>query len=257
MLALTLTTAEFTAISDDLKKEYQLTTDGTYKLDLGPNVFTTDKDPEGLFSALEKTREELKTVKAVADKFEAEKKQTEIDGIKSVAELKEHFQSQLDARDAAAKAAEEKQKVELAAQRQNNADRMAREKALTIASELFGTNAAIMLPHVQGMLKGKVSAEGQASIEITDIATNLPSIDQSFENFQKSLSTNEMFKSMVVVSKASGGSANGDGKSTTLATTKDDGSPKTYNDYNSGELVRMKRDQPEAFQTLLESSKTS
>jgi len=69
-LKLKLTTAEFTALSDTLKTEYKLQTDGTYTLDLGDKVFTTDKDPAALMAALEHERAETAKVKAIADALE-------------------------------------------------------------------------------------------------------------------------------------------------------------------------------------------
>lgn len=251
-----ITSAEFATIDDTLKSHYQLQTDGTYSVDLGPGVFVTDKDPAGLMSALEKEREENKRVKAIADKLEAEKLAAETSKITDVEQLKAHFQQQLEERDRKAAAEKKEQEKAIAAQRQAAADQAAREQALRVASELFGTQAPLLLPHVQGMLRGQIGPDGTPRVEVVDPTTGLPSLDQNLESFKKSLSTNELFKPMVVVTKASGGSAN-DNKATGLATKKDDGTPKKYSDYNSGELVRLKREQPDLFQSLLDSRNTS
>lgn len=248
MLKTKLTVEEYTALSDELKAEYKLTNDG-YAIDLGPDVFITDKDPANLVSALEKTREELKTVKGIADKFEGESKQKELDALKTAEEIKAHFQAELDKRDALAK--EEKQAAEqaLSEQRQANAQRLASEEALKLSSQLFGDKAALMLPHVERQMKGVVNSEGVPVVELVD-ASGQPLVDQNLDNFSKSLSTNEMFSSMVVVSNASGGSAN-DGGNKSSGSTNSDGTTKKISDYKSDELVALKKSDPEAFKNLL------
>ena len=257
MLKVSVSAAEYGDLDDVLKNEYSLQTDGTYKVDLGPDVFITDRDPVGLMSALTKERDENKKVREVADRLEAEKKEAELNAAKNVEQVRELFRKELEERDAKIIAEREAREAELLQQRQTNATRLANEEALKIASDLYGTNASIMLPHVQARIKGNVTENGESVIEIVDPLTQKPTLDQNFENLRQNLSTDPMFKSMVVVSNASGGSANGDGGRNTLATTKDDGTPKSYKDYNSGELVRLKRDQPDVFAALRQAQTSS
>ena len=257
MLKVSLSAAEYTELDDVLKNEYALQTDGAYKVDLGPDVFTTDRDPVGLMSALTKERDENRKVREVADRLEAERKTAELDGAKNVEQVRELFRKELEERDAKAKEEREAREAELMQQRQTNATRLANEEALKIASDLYGSQASLMLPHVQARIKGKVMENGEPLMEVVDPTTQTPILDQNFENLRKTLSTDPMFKSMVVVSNASGGSANGDGMKNTLATTKDDGTLKSYRDYNSGELVRLKRDQPDVFESLRQAQTSS
>jgi len=136
------------------------------------------------------------------------------------------------------------------AQNLKAAQQQVTEQALKISTQLFGTNALLMLPHVQQRMQATVDSSGVARVELLDAATGGPSIDQNLDNFRNSLSTNETFKGMVVLSNASGGSAN-DSKSSSATTTKEDGSPKKYKDFKSGELVLLKRNQPDVFEALL------
>lgn len=245
---MTLTQSEFEGLSESLQKEYALQTDGTHKLDLGPDVFTTDKDPSALFTALQAERDEVKKLKGIADKLEAEKKSTELSKLTDIEEVKAHFQQQLDERDKAAKREAEARKAELVQQREGVAKQQASAKALEVASELFGTKAAIFLPHIERMLKGSVDSAGNPVLEILDPTTNLPNIDQNFENFKQSVSTNPLFKDSVVVSNASGGSANDSNSSS--GTTRNDGSAKGYKDYTPAELLAIKREDPARFSNL-------
>jgi len=243
-----ISATEFEALADAFKAEYKIQADMSYQLDLGEGVYITDKDPSGLMSALEREREETKKAKAAADRLEAEKKAAELAKITDVDAIKEHFKKELEERDKRSaderKAAEKVQRE----QQQKTAEQIKRTKALEIASELFGTNAPLMLPHIEMALK---AVPGDSpKVEIVDPSTGMPALDQNFENWKKTLSTNPIYSPMIVVSKASGGSAN-DGKSSGLPNgTKDDGKPKTYADYSPAELLALKREKPELFQQL-------
>ena len=249
MLNVTLDATKFAALSDELKGQYNLQSDGSYKLDLG-GVFTTDKDPAGLFSALEKEREENKKLKTIADGFESDAAKAAADklaadqgNLKTVEDVRAHFEAELKKRDDATVAEKNRLQALTAAQALD-------AKAMEVAQAVFKDNAAIMLPHVKAQLT--VLPGDTPVVQVLDATTGTASMDQNFENFHKALSTDERFAPMVVVSKASGGSANGD-KFNGLATTKDDGTQKTYGDFNSGELVRLRSEQPEKFQQLLTS----
>lgn len=247
-----LTAFEYTALSEELKSHYKLQGNGSYSLDLGEGFYVYDKDPIPLLNALEKEREETKKAKAAADKLEAEKRAAEAAKLTDGEEIRKHYQKELD--DFKKGIAEEKRQAaaELKAQRERAASSSANTQALQLSTELFGDNAMLMLPHMQNRLKGIVNAEGNVLVQIIDPMTGTPALDQNFENFKKAVSTDPLFKSMVVASRGSGGSANDQNKSGSLATTKSDGSPKKFSDYNSGELVQLKRFQPEVFKKLLE-----
>lgn len=243
-----ITAVEFESLSDELKGEYKIQADMSYQIDLGEGFYVTDKDPAGLMSALENERAETAKAKAAADRLEQEKIEAERSKITSVEELKAHYDNQfaeMKKQQEAEKRAAEKAKV---AQQAEAAEQFKKQKALEIASKLFGKNTPLMLPHIEAALKAVPGDSPKA--EIIDPTTGLPSVDQSFENFEKSLSTNDLYKPMIVVSNASGGSAN-DGKGLGLPSgTRDDGKPKTYADYKPSELLAMKREKPELFQQL-------
>ena len=244
-----ITGEEFAALADVLKAEYKIQADMSYQLDLGEGIFVTDKDPTGLMSALDQEREETRKAKAAADRLEQERIGAERAKITDVEELKAHFQKQLEGRDKRADAERKAAEKQRLTQQEATASQLRKQKALEIAAELFGTNAPLMLPHIEAALK-PVAGE-VPKVEILDSATGMPSIDQNFDNWKKTLSTNPLYAPMIVVSKASGGSAN-DGKSSGLpGGTRDDGKPKTYADYKPGELLALKREQPELFTQLL------
>lgn len=238
---------DFSKLPDALKTEYKIQADMSYQLDLGEGVFITDKDPAGLFSALEKEREETRKAKAAADRLEAEKKQAELAKLTDVEQIKQHFQKELDERDKRYEAERKAAEKERLQQQTVAAEAARKAKALEVASSLFGTNAPLMLPHIEMALKA-VPGESPR-VEIIDPATNLPSLDQNFDNWKRTLSTNPLFAPMIVVSKSSGGSANG-GKSNGIPGVRDDGKPKTYSDYKPSELLALKREQPEVFKSL-------
>lgn len=251
MLKVSLSSSEFTALSDELKGHYKLTSSGEYKLDLG-DIFTTDKDPAGLVSALEKEREENIRVRKVADLLEEEKKKAEAEKLTDVNDVKEHYQKQLDDIRKSIEKDKKQQEAQLKIQKENSVKEKAKTQALKIAGEIFGERAALMLPHMENMIRGKISETGEELIEFLDATSGQPIFEQNPESFKKSVLSNDTFKPMIVVSKASGGSAN-DGTSNGLATNKEDGTPKKYSDFTSGELVSLKRNQPDLFEELKNS----
>ena len=245
-----ITATEHSTLSDELKAEYKLQPDMSYSLDLGEGVFVTDKDPAGLMSALENERKQHAATKKAADKLEAEKLEADRKGMTDVEEVKASFQKQFDDYKKEVAAEKKRDADERKATLQKAVESQVRSKALEVASKLFGTNAALMLPHVEQRL-GVINGDSDnPAIGIIDPATGQQSLDQNFENFEKSLSTHPSFAPMVVVSKASGGSAN-DGKSTGLPSgTTDDGKPKTYKDYEPTELMKIKQSDPARFEEI-------
>lgn len=246
MLKTKLTATEFLALSDDVKAHYKLGADGTHDLDLGPNTFVTDKDPAGLLSALEKERTERADARKLLDQFEADKKalETQLDTLKAsgsgdTAKLTESFQNQLKEMQKTFEAKQKEQSDELDRQRVVAAEQQRTAKAREIATNLFKSNAEIMLPHVERFLSAKV-VDGQPTVEILDVNTGTTALEQDFQKFAQQLSTNPTFKPMLVISGASGGSANG-GNTGIPTGTKSDGTAKTFRDYSSGELASMRK----------------
>lgn len=245
-LAYTITADQHAALSDVEKAHYTVQSDGKFKLsitDEGSSVFITDKDPTALMTALEHERGETAKAKAAANKLEAEKLAAERAGITDVEELTKSFQAQLDARDKAAKDAQkaaEKAKTESQA---TAAETLRKQTALKVSAELFGTNAAIMLPHVESIITG-VPGE-TATVQYNDPATGQPAIDQNFDKWKESVSTHAPFAPMIVVSNASGGSANGQAGAQPSG-QKADGTAKGFDDYKADELVAM-RSTPEGI----------
>ena len=247
-LKATLTATEFEALDEGMKEHYAIQPDMSYNIDLGEGVFIDNEDPQKLKASLQAEREETKKAKAAADRLEKEKLQAERDKLTDAEEIKAHYEKQLTdekKRQADEQKAAEKQRLESQTQM---AESLRKAKALELTSSLFGKNTAIMLPHVENMLK---AVPGDSpSVQIVDPTTGLPALDQNFDNFKQSLSTNELYSPMVIVSQASGGGANG-AKSTGLPSgTRDDGKPKTYSDYTPGELLSIKKENPEQFKKL-------
>lgn len=246
---LTLTSTEFNELSDDRKADYVVQPDMSYKLDLGPGVFTDTQDPAALKSALENERTQHAATKKAADKLEAEKLEADRSKITDVEQMRESFKKELD--DFKKETANEK-KQEEAKRKQAElqaAQGQVKTKALEIASKLFGTNAALMLPHVEQRLG--IVGDDAPTLAIIDLTTGQQSLDQNFENFEKALSTHPNFAPMVVVSHASGGGANDGGTSTGLPSgTTSEGKPKTYGDYKPGELKEIKEKDPARFKEL-------
>lgn len=247
-LKLTLNTEQYNALSDDLKTEYTMQPDLSYKLSLEAGVFTTDRDPANLMSALEAEREETRKAKAAANRLEKAAKDAERAKLTDVEAIRASYEKDLadERKKLEDERAEEKDRVKKA--QAHSAEQMKKSKALELASSLFGTNAAILLPHVEAMIK---AVPGDSpTLQIIDPITGIATLDQDFGNFKKSLSTNPTFAPMVVVTKASGGSAN-DGRSKGLpASTTTEGKPKTYRDYTPGELLEIKNSDPDLFKEL-------
>lgn len=81
--------------------------------------------------------------------------------------------------------------------------------AATLAAELFGEHADLMMPHVNKRLSTEM-AEGQAKVRILD-ADGKPSA-MTVDDLKKEFRTNAKFAPFVVGSRASGGHSPGSGK---------------------------------------------
>lgn len=246
-----LTTVEFETLADTLKTEYKLQGDGTYKLDL-VGAFLTDKDPAGLLSALENERKEHASTKSKFDSIiqerDAAKKAEELaKATKSgdIEQLKAHFQLQIDEQKKLFEAERQQQKEAIEAQRKAAADQARDAKAMSIATELFGTKAPIMLPHVKARLEG-VPGDIPA-VQFLD-SSGKPDLIGNEETLKQSFLTNDTYADMLVVSNASGGSANGGTKQIPSRTAS--GQAKRFGDYSPGELSKIRQDNPREYDRL-------
>lgn len=247
-----ITAFEHAALNDALKGEYKLGTDGQYTLDM-PGVFVTDKDPQGLLSALQAERDQHASTKAHLTRLETERDEAkraadlakaQKDG--DAAALQKLFEDERNKLQQTFQKQLEEQKAAIEASRKQAAEQMRLSEANKLAAELFGVKAPIMVPHILNNLS--VSSDEIPTIQFLN-GEGKPDPTLNAESYKKSLLTNPLFADMVVVSKASGGSAN-DGKGKIPATTKEDGSPKTFKDYTPGELMRIKREQPELWSKI-------
>ena len=258
MLKINLSNEEFENLTDGFKEHYKLDVNsGKYKLDLGPDVFTTDKDPGALLRAVDHEKERFKKANETAEEYEKKykelenwKKEQERSGIKDIDELKESFKQDLEDMKNAYEEKERKNKEILEKQKEIAANQLLEKTALEYSQKIFSDNAGVMLPHVKSRMKlslGELTDAPKIEFLSEDGITNIP--EQNFQAFEKSLLTNESFARMKVVSKASGASGSGEGK-TAVDTSHADGSKKVYSDYKPGELKRLKETDPELFKEL-------
>jgi hypothetical protein len=256
-LKVSINAYEFQALNQLLQSEYKIQSDGSYKLDLG-NVYVTDKDPQGLLSALESERNEHKTTKSKFDSIIAER-----DAAKKAADLaaaqksgdsealKKLFEEQVaQAKLEAAKAIEE-QKAMMQRQQQLAADSLKKAKAMEIATELFGKKAEILLPSIMQKINVKTTDFGVEPV-LEFIGDNgSPILGGTKEIFKQTYLTNPIYSDMIVASHASGGSANG-GK-TESSGAANSGKAREFKDYSPGELVRLKKTNFAEFQRIMNS----
>jgi len=246
---LKLTATEFAELSDDRKTDYVIQPDMSYKLDLEAGVFTDTQDPAALKAAIENERKQHAATKKAFDKLEAEKLEADRSKITDVEEMRASFKKELDDFKKQAEDEKKQQKKERIEALEKAVQGQLKAKALEISSKLFGTNASLMLPHVEQRLA--IAGGDDPKIVIVDPLTGNTSLDQNFENFEKALSTHPSFAPMVVISHASGGGANDGGTSTGLPNgTTSEGKPKTYSDYTPGELKKIKETDLARFREL-------
>lgn len=253
-----LTAFEYAALNDVLKAEYKIQSDGNYTIDLG-GAFVTDKDPSALMNALELERNEHKATKSKFDSVVAErdaaKKQAELAALQKTGDaeqLKQFFEKQMAEVKATfeAQQAAEKQKIEL--QQKAMAEQFRKNKATELATELFGSKAPLFVPALLEKMTVKTGEFGQEPVLEFVGDNGVPLLGATKESFKQTLLTNPLYKDMIVVSHASGGSAN-EGKDIP-GTRNSDGSPRKFKDYSSGELMRLKKNSPEEFRKLLASA---
>lgn len=254
----TITGFEFAALNDTLKAEYKIQSDGNYKLDLG-GLFVVDKDPSALMNALELERNEHKQTKSKFDDITRErdeaKKAAELAQLQKsgdVEALKKFFTEQQEQQRLQFEAQVKAQMEQVEQQKKAAAEQYRRTKAMELATELFGQKAPILLPAILQNIAVKPSDFGvEPTIEFLG-ENGTPMLGATKDTFKQKFLTDPLYKDMIVVSQASGGSAN-EGTNHVPATRKADGSPRTFKDYSPGELVRLKKSSPDEFKKLLEN----
>lgn len=254
----TISAFDFAALKDVLKSEYKLQSDGNYRLDLDGG-FITDKDPTALMNALDAERNEHKATKSKFDSIVKErddaKKAAELAELQkkgNTEELRKFFEEQQKAQQATFEAQQKIQNDRIEAQKIAAAEAFRKTKALELATELFGQKAPIMVPALLQQIKVTPTEFGvEPVLEFVNEAGQ-PILGATKDSYKASLLTNPLYKDMIVASHASGGSANG-GNSNVPSTRNSDGTAKTWKDYSSGELVRLKKNFPEEFARLKNS----
>ena len=249
----TVNSDEYKDLPVALQEHYELGTDGSYALKVNGGYFT-DKDPKGLMSALENERSEHAATKAKFDEIVSErdtaKKEADLaKAAKSGNEekLKELFQAQMDAMEAKYKEREQAQQEQIEKQRLVAAQEHLESTAKDLATEVFGKKAPLVLPHILQRMK-PVAGE-TPGIEFLN-ANGEPDLTGSLESLKESFLTNDMFSDMIVVSQASGGSANDRKTGVSGGSIPSQNSKKSFNDYSSGELATLLAENPDEYTRL-------
>ena len=112
------------------------------------------------------------------------------------------------------------------------------QTATSLAADLFGENADLMLHHVKGRLTYEVR-DGKPVVRVLDVDGN-PSA-YSLDDLKKEFAGNQRFGPFIVGSKASGpGPHNKGGGAVT----------KKFNEMSGGELAQLRRDNPQEYARL-------
>lgn len=190
----------FDALNDAFKAEYK-EKDGSYFLDVD--------DAAGLQSALDRQKDENRSLKDKMTTFESELAAIKAERDAAAADknrktkdydaLEADYNRKLEAAKTDANGREEKYKATIQKMLVDN-------KALEIATDAFGENAEIMLPHIKARLQANfdgdepvtrvLDSKGQASAS-------------SLDELKKEFVDNPRFAPIVVGTRASGGNANG------------------------------------------------
>jgi hypothetical protein len=250
----TLTGFEFAALPDVIKSEYKVQADGSYKLDLG-GFHVLDKDPTALMNALEFERNEHKQTKSKFDEIARErdeaKKAAELAKLQKEGDLdalKKFFTEQQEQQRLQFESQVKAQMEQVERQKQAAAEQYRKTKAMELATELFGQKAPILLPAIMQNIAVKVSEFGaEPTVEfLGDNGT--PILGATKETFKQKFLTDPLYKDMIVVSHASGGSANE--STANVSSLTQEGKPKRFDDYSSGDLVELLRTNPNEYNRL-------
>lgn len=226
-----ITNEEFEGLNEVLKAEYK-EKDGSYFLDA--------EDASSLQNALERERQEkaqaktdLEQVKADLAALKAEKETANADKNRKTRDydaLEADYNRKLSEKETSFQTSEQKLKDTIKTMLVDN-------KALTIATEAFGDNADVMLPHVMKRLQADFDGD-MPTTRVLD-KNGQPSAN-TLDELMKEFVDNPRYASMVVVSRASGGSANGKAANGSAGNKKPE-------DMDDAERAQLFRSNPEAF----------
>lgn len=124
--------------------------------------------------------------------------------------------------------------------------------ALKLAAELGGENAALLLPHITPRLTADVSGD----VPLTRVLDKdgKPSAF-SVEDLKKEISTDARFKSVIVVSNATGGGAAGGGTGGGSGAPTD--KTKKFNDLTPAERAAWYKEAPAEFEAASKANQTA
>lgn len=231
--------AAFEALSDETKGHYK-EKDGSY--------FLEADDAAGLESALEAQKakntelsNKLAELSAKLDEINQQKQQADADKNRKNRDydaLEADYNRKIDE----LKAKNDEAQANL---RKQIEKMLVDNKALSIANEVFGENAEIMLPHIKNRLQANFDGS-EPTTRVLD-AKGQPSAN-SIEELQKEFLDNPRYAHIVVGTRGSGGNANGSqGAGGNAADKKPE-------DMSEAERVALYRSNPERFKQLFPNS---
>ena len=190
----------FDSLNETLKEQYA-ERDGNYFLDVEDakelsNAYERQKETnQTLKSELETLRTELQNIRSDAENAKAEKNRK----TKDYDALEADYNRKLQEKDTGYKTQEQKYKDTIQKMLVDN-------KALELATEAFGENAEIMLPHI----KSRLQADFDGDMPTTRVLdkNGQPSAN-TLDELKKEFVDNPRFAPIVVGSRASGGNASG------------------------------------------------
>lgn len=240
-MKLNISKEEYEGLSESLQKEYAANDDG-FQLkvdgleDTGALKRAKDHEKEARKAAETKAREYEESMKALQSQLEELKdgdsrKKGDIEAIeksyqKKIAEME-------------AKAKDESTRL-TEALKKNTVDAAAR----SLASELSGENADIILPHIRNRL-GFELTDGNPQVRVLG-DDGSPTAD-TLDDLKNFYFTNQKFAPIVIGSKASGGGAAGD-KGSGRPT------PKKLSEMTGLEEVQFARENPDKYKQMLAQS---
>jgi hypothetical protein len=231
--------AAFKTLSEGLKAEYKKQDDGTYVLDVegledtGALKRAKDHEKELRKQAQAEAKKALDDLNALHAEYDDHKTK----GGSKEAELEKAWQAKM-----------AKREKELTAQLDltQNALRntMQETVATSLAAELAGDNAEIILPHIQRRLKADI-VDGKAVTKVLgpDGEVSATTIDE----LKKEFFTNARFAAVIVGSKGSGGGAGGSRKGS-------GGAAKKLSEMTATEEAQFANENPSEYQKMIQGA---
>lgn len=230
MLKRKITKTEHTALNALLQAEYKAEGE---EFVLSAEGFD---DPTELKRALDRVREESKVATQKATAAETalntlKEGQARANG--DIATLEASWKEKM-------KVAEGEHKIEMAKVNKHLQATLIDSVALKLATDIAGTNADLLLPHIKTRLVTDLTGESPLT-RVVD-KEGKPSAS-SVEDLRKEISSDGRFKAIVVASKASGGGAAGGERSAGGGAPSD----KKFGELNDKERTEFYKRDPDAF----------